>query len=290
MSGLATSPKNDTMVKQDDKEIDFDESKLAEDNDKSSDESQDDTQDNFLEKESVNGADHKKVSATTMFSFSPEDKIISVKVVGNKVLVRHDVSLTANDLKLVVVPKLHRLHVSGTQEEFKKLFSGFQYQDRSNDDRFIATVTVPLYDDFKNFLNMKVEGLIIRPFKQQYSRTTKYDRDVKHADRPAGQTTGGRQRYQRGDFKRNDQRNDFQRNDFQRNDFQRNDQRNDYQRNDYQRNDQRNDFQRNDYQRNDQRNDFQRNGNPRSDFHRKNGTARNSNQRPTQSSKYFNQH
>ena len=288
MSGLATSQNIKASATQDDKEIDFDESKLVEDNDKSSDESQDDeSPEKFLEKETGN-QDQKKVSATTMFSFSPEDKIISVKVVGNKVLVRHDVLLTANDLKLVVVPKIHRLHVSGprvsgTQEDFKKLFSGLQHQDRSNDERSIFTVTVPSYDDFKNFLNMKVEGLIIRPFKQQYSRTTKYDRDGKQTDRPASQTSGRQTRFQRNGNQSDFQRNDFKRNDFQRNDFQ----RNDNQRNDFQRND----FQRNDFQRNDnQRNDFQRNGNPRSDFQRKNGNPRNSNQRPTQSSKYFNQH
>ena len=75
---------------------------------------------------------------------------------------------------LNIVSKIYKLHVSAPSKAvfesiFKKYLNSIQYDDRSNPNRFIATLKIDNEDEYNKYLDLDCDICLVKPFKTTYN-------------------------------------------------------------------------------------------------------------------------
>ena len=133
----------------------------------------------------------KEHLSTIRLSFPPEDltNIVRIRIVGHDLLlyVREDKidTVTSTFTKkhgFNIVDRVYKLHVSApSKEDFETTFGKVEYEDRSTDGRFIATVIVDSEEEYNKFLNLGKNQdckCRVKAFRPRFANT--HDEELKN--------------------------------------------------------------------------------------------------------------
>lgn len=119
--------------------------------------------------------------------------IIKLRIIGKDILVyclenkTDEIKKSLIDHGFNIVEREYKVHVSArSKEDFMKSFGNIKYDDRSNGDKFIATVTAENEEEYNKYLDIgkdRTKNCLVKPYKPKFAQTQKSEnneKDVEH--------------------------------------------------------------------------------------------------------------